>query len=477
MSKQGELVKNTLILGFGKLAAQVSTFALLPIYTIFLSPDEFGVVDLIVSYVALLAPLLMIQLDRAAFRYLIEARGDDVRSRAVVSNTLYIVVPTLVLVGLAYACVAAAVTIPYAPLIAASVVATVFSALSLQLARGLARNDLYALGSIVLGISNLAVSAVLVAGLKMGAEGVLWGLAIANTLTAVVVATGLRLHRYVALDGSASDVAMCKDLIGFAWPLVPSAVSWWFIRTFDRTLVTVIVGVTANGVYAAANKYAAIFTALYGIFDLSWTESASAHINSKGRDKFFSSVYNSSFRFFTAIGIGLIAVTPFVFGFLIGEEFTDARKYIPILVLGAFLNAVVSQYSVVYIAKKLTREVLITSIAAAAISVLMNLILINLIGVMGAALALVASFATMAIWRHHDIKKYVTITFDNWLFIKLGAAFAFTISLYYVDNLYLNIFNLVATIGVAFVLSKKTVMGGAGGVLAKLAARRKSPRG
>ena len=80
---------------------------------------------------------------------------------------------------------------------------------------------------------------------------------------------------------------MQKELIAFSWPLVPSAASWWFIRTFDRTLITVIAGVAANGAYAVANKYSMIFTALYAIFDMSWTESASEHINSKDRDKFF----------------------------------------------------------------------------------------------------------------------------------------------------------------------------------------------
>lgn len=468
MSKNTDLVKNTLVLGFGKLVAQIATFALLPIYTLVLSPDEFGTVDLIVTYVGLLAPLLIIQLDRAAFRYLIEARGNKEQSTIVISNTLYIVGITLLAILILYAGIASIIHIPYAGLIALGVIAMMTSTLLLQFARGFARNRLYAIASIVLGLTNLLVVVVLVVWLKAGVEGALYALAISHVTATTVLFIALRLHRYISISRSVIDRSMQHRLISFAWPLVPSSLSWWFIRAFDRTLVTIIVGVAANGVYAAANKYAAIFTALYTIFDMSWTESASEHIESKDRDKFFSAVYNTSFRFFTSLAIGLIAITPFVFNVMVGEDFMEAKYYIPILILGGFLSAVVGQYSAIYIAKKLTRQVLVTSISAAIISIVLNLVLISVIGTMGAAVALVCSFLVMAIWRHHDIKKYVTVKFESWLFIKIALAFLVTVSLYYIDNTYMNIVNIILTVSIAYLLSQDTLSQGAKKLLAKV---------
>ena len=211
-----------------------------------------------------------------------------------------------------------------------------------------------------------------------------------------------------------------------------------------------------------------IFTALYAIFDMSWTESASEHINSKDRDKFFSGVYNTSFKFFTALAIGLIAITPFIFDVFIGSNFSEAKYYIPILIAGGFLNAIVAQYSVVYIAKKMTKEVLVTSISTAVISVILNVIFINAIGAMGAALALVLSFLVMAIWRHFDIKKYVTITFERLLFTKIIMLFAIVISLYYIDDLYINTICLILTTIIAYLLSRSVIAASLGSVIGKL---------
>ena len=469
MNKSQGLIKNTLILGFGKLVAQVSSFALLPVYTLFLSPGELGFVDLIISYMGLIAPLLIIQLDRGAFRYLIEARtGKKNGSKTVISSALSIVIPVLALALFIYGVLAWSLGIPHAVLIAVSGVAIVFSTLALQFARGLGRNDLFAQGSIALGVVNLVVTAVLLVWFSLGIEGVLYGFAASHIATALFVHIRLRLSSYISLKRPYIDRVMQKELIAFSWPLVPSAASWWFIRTFDRTLITVIAGVAANGAYAVANKYSMIFTALYAIFDMSWTESASEHINSKDRDKFFSGVYNTSFKFFTALAIGLIAITPFIFDVFIGSNFSEAKYYIPILIAGGFLNAIVAQYSVVYIAKKMTKEVLVTSISTAVISVILNVIFINAIGAMGAALALVLSFLVMAIWRHFDIKKYVTITFERLLFTKIIMLFAIVISLYYIDDLYINTICLILTTIIAYLLSRSVIAASLGSVIGKL---------
>lgn len=468
MSKNSSLVKNTLILGFGRLATQLSAFLLLPIYTIFLSPSEFGLVDLITVYITLFVPLLILQLDRAAFRELIASRGDKLRSKMVISNTLRIVLPILLVTAVIYSIIISFVDLSNATLIAAAVLATVMSTLSLQFARGLDRNDVYAKASVITGFTSFAVATALIAGLNMGVSGVLISVTISNLLASAYVFFKVRMAQYISLSQKVVDRTLQKELIQFAWPLVPSAVSWWFIRTFDRTLVSLIAGFAANGVYAAANKYALIINSLYSVFDMSWTESASEHIESKDRDSFFSGVYNKSFKFFTALAVGLILITPFIFHILIGEEFSQAQDYIPLLIIGGLMNALVAQYSVIYIAKKLTKQVLITSVVAAIISVVLNGVLIQYIGALGAAISLVITFLAMAIWRHYDIKKYVNVTFERLIFVKIAGLLIISSALYYVDNVWVDLANLVLVGFMAIVLGREVLLGAFNGVMRKL---------
>ncbi len=468
MSQQSQLVRNTLILAIGKLSTQIVSFILLPVYTIFLSPEQFGVVDLIISYTVLLAPLIMFQLDRAAFRLLIESRGDFKRTRVVISNTMRMVLTSLALVLVAFVILNIFVSIPYGLLIASAITASIFSALFLQFARGLGKNVSFASASIITAATNLTLSVCFVVLLGFGVQGVLWATIAANLIAAGYLFVNLQLNKYISFSSESNNANIRKELITFSWPLVPSAISWWFIRTFDRTLITIILGAAANGIYAATSRYALIFNALYSIFDMSWTESASSHIDSKNRDKFFSDVYNASFRFFASLGLMMIAVTPFIFDIIIGEQFREAYLYIPVLLVGTLFTAAFSQYNAVYIAKMKTKEVLVSSVTAAVVSVTLNIILIPTIGILGAAISSAVAFFIMSVWRHYDIKKYVNITFTGNIFVKLVLAYALTISLYYVDSVYANIINLIVTTIVALLLSKTMVQGGFRKTIAKI---------
>ena len=62
-----ELAKNTAIISVGKICTQVVSFLLLPIYTGILSTEEYGAVDLIITYTSLLLPLSHCNLNRHFF--------------------------------------------------------------------------------------------------------------------------------------------------------------------------------------------------------------------------------------------------------------------------------------------------------------------------------------------------------------------------------------------------------------------------
>lgn len=448
MSRNRDLIKNTFVIAFGKLSTQFVTFLLLPLYTAYLTTSEFGTVELIITYVMLLSPILTIQLEMASFRYLIDARGDETQKRAVISNVLYMIGKGLLLFALVFFLLTRLVNIPYAGLIFGAVLAAIASGLFLQFARGFGDNVKYSIGGVVTGVTTIAVNIWLIVGLGMGAQGMLAGMILGNVAGAIYLFLALKLYRYFSL--SAGDKSLRRSLVGYSAPLVPNGVAWWLINAADRTIITLVLGVASNGVYAVAYKFPLIFTGLFSFFGLSWTESASVHINSPDRDKFFSQTMNASVRLFGSLGIGIIAFVPLVFNLLVASKFQEAYMYIPILIIGSFFNSIVGLYSAIYIAKKMTKQVASTSIIAAFISISFTLIFVNYIGIYAAAFAMGIAFLSMAIWRHYDIKKYITITYDARVFAILAVMFIVVTALYYFNNPLLNFAN--ATIAVLFAL-------------------------
>lgn len=443
-SRQGALIKNALIIAFGKLSTQFVSFLLLPLYTAYLTTSEFGTVDLIITYVFLLAPILTVQLELASFRFLIDARGDDAQKRAVISNVLLVVSRAVLAFAVAFFILTRFITIPYSELIFGAVVAAITSGLFLQFARGLGDNMKFSIASVVTGLTTIIGNILMIVVFGMGAEGMLMAIITGNIAGALYLFVALKLCRYIRL--SEEDKELRRRLLSYSAPLVPNGVAWWIINAADRTIITLFLGVASNGVLAVAYKFPLIFSGLFSFFGMSWTESASVHIDSPDRDKFFSQTMNASIRVFGSLGILMISSIPLVFGIFVGDNYSEAYLYIPILLLGAFFNSIVGLYSAIYVAKKMTKQVATTTIMSAGMSIAFTLAFAQFIGIYAAAFAMVVSYLAMAIYRHYDMKKYINIAYKKQIFVQLAVLYAFSISMYYLNNTVANIISLATVV-------------------------------
>lgn len=453
MSRKSSLVKNTLIIAVGKISTQFIAFFLLPLYTYFLSPEEFGLVDLAVTYITLLAPTLTLQLEMASFRYLVDARDSYERRTLVISNIVYMILPLVLLMVVGFTIYGMVFRFAYYDEMLLSGLALLGANLLLQIARGLGDNKNFAVASILIGLTTALTAVVFIAYLNMRVEGILLSLAAANMIGVMYLFLKLKMYRYIKLG--LKDKTLQREILGYSIPLVPNGAAWWIINVSDRTIITVMINAAANGLYAVSSKYASIFSSIFGIFSMSWTESASLHIDAKDRDEFFSSISNSAVRLFGSLGLGLIAAIPFIFPWLVNESFGEAYLYIPVLVIGALFNAIVAFYSAVYIAKKLTKQVMNTSLIAAGVNIILTIGLIPFFGLYAAAVATALAFLAMAIFRHYDVKKYVVITYEKYVFIVLATLYAIVITLYYMDNLGASISALLIALGATYFLNRR----------------------
>jgi len=452
MNKKKQLAKNTMIIFMGKLCTQLISFLLLPLYTGYLATKEFGVVDLIQTYVTLLVPLITLELEMSIFRYLVDSRGDNKETKKLISNNFFVMGIGLFIFTILYIIVTSFWHFDYRWLILIDIIICTTTGNFLQIARGFGKTVDYSIGCIVTGLTTVVSNIFMIVVLGMGAEGMILSMAIANGMCSLYLFIKLKLYKYINFN--LVDSKLIKSMNKYSIPLIPNGVSWWIVNVSDRTIISFVLGAGANGLYAVSNKFPTILSSLLGIFNLSWSESAALHINSPDRDKFFSDITNTVTKLFTCLGVGMIACMPFVFPILINAEYNDAYNYIPLLVLGSVFNVVICLYSAVYIAKKLTKEVALTSVIGAVINVLFNVLLVKYIGLYAAALSTAISYFVMMMYRHFDLKKYINIKFEKGLVIKTILIFTFSIILYYQNNLVLDIINLLVVVIYSFMMNK-----------------------
>lgn len=465
MSKQSSLVKNTLIIAFGKLSTQFLTFLLLPLYTTYLATSEFGTVDLVMTYVTLLAPIITVSLEMGVFRFLIDVRGDTKGQKQIISTVVQFVVCVLAIATVAYLLVWHFVSIPYGLYALGATVAVIVSNMFLQIARGFGDNVKFAIGGMVAGVTTIAANILFIVVMGIGARGMLTSTILANVACAIYLFVALKLYRYI--DFRIRDKKLLRQLLGYSAPLVPNGASWWAINAADRTIVAVFLGVASNGIYAAAYRFPLVFNGLFSFFSMSWTESASVHINSPDRDTFFSRTMNASVKLFGSLGLVMLAGLPIVFNLFVGTAFREAYLYIPLLIVGSFFNSIVGLYSALYIAKKMTKQVMNTSVIAAVVSVAVSLVGIRFVGLYAPAAAMAVAFFAMAVYRHYDMKKYITIRYEAKTFVVLVLLYAAAITLYYMNTLVGNIVNVVIIGAAALALNRSVVAVLWRGVLSK----------
>ena len=72
MNKYKRLVSNTLILGAGTFASKVIVLLMMPFYTLILSPEQFGVADLVTQTANMIIPLACIGICEGLFRFALD---------------------------------------------------------------------------------------------------------------------------------------------------------------------------------------------------------------------------------------------------------------------------------------------------------------------------------------------------------------------------------------------------------------------
>lgn len=428
-ARNKELIKNTIIIMLGKFCTQFVVFLLLPLYTAYLTTEEFGTVDLIITYVSLLAPLISLQLENGIFRFLIDERQKNNKTNKYITSSLFCL-GLLMIIGVSVIILLSLfININYVYYLCILIAVTMMANYMLQVSRGIGDNVGYSIGSMVAGISSVILNVYFIVFLHTGLYGLLLSQIISNIACTIYLFIRTKLYKYISPNSY--DKKELYELLKYSLPLIPGNICWWIVSISDRVILSNIMGYSYNGIYSVSNKFSNAYITVFNMFNISWVESAALHINDEDKDEFFSSVVNRMFKMFSYCAILIIIIMPFIFNIFVKNDFTDSYNYIPFLMLGSIFNVLLGLISPIYIAKKMTKKIAITSFGAGILNIVINLLLIDQIGIWAAVISTVISYAIMSIIRLIDIRKYVKIKIDFKNVIQVISLFIVTTLIYF----------------------------------------------
>ena len=454
MGRTKDLAKNTLIITVGRISTQFITFLLLPLYTSLLSTDEYGTVDLITTLVQLFIPVVSLMIDQSVFRYLLSCENDS-QKKKIISNAFFVLVGFSSLFIVVYLALMPFIISQYKIWILLILVATTFSNLFLQIARGLKQTTEYAIGSFICSVVTIALNVLCIALIKMGAVGMLLATFLGNVVCCLYLFYRLGIVKYISISTVNKQTTI--DELKYSIPLVPNQLSLWVMNSSDRLIVSFMLGTAANGLLAVSNKFPAIFMTFFNIFQLAWHETGAVHYFDDDRDSFFSETIEKIVVLFATLCMCIIIALPLVFDWFVNISYNDAYYNIPIYMIASLLNVVVGLLGVVYVATKKTLEIAKTTILAAVINFVVNIILIKYIGLYAASISTFAGYFVTMIYRIIDTKKYLKIKYNLKRYIIIGLGIGICTCIYYLNNKMLSVITLPFFIISALWLNKDSV--------------------
>lgn len=455
-STTNALFKNTGIIAIGQISTKVVNFFLLPLYTAILSTEEYGLVDLLTTYSAVIIVIVGLQMNQAVFRFLVTCRDDEDKKREVISTITFTTIIVCTIYAGVFAVIQPFINLECKWFLLWYVIAALFLQTASGIARGLGYNANYAAGNFISASMALVLNVLFIAVLRLGVGMMLTAYIIGPIAGSLFQLWKTKIYRYISIK--AYNRSELKTVLQYSIPLIPNELSWSIIHASDRMVVSAVLSVAANGLVAVASKFSTIYTTAFSIFNTSWTEQVILHYKDKGGAKYISDMFEEMVTFFGCLAIGIVAIMPFIFNILVNKKFDAAFNLIPFYMMAVFFNAIIGMISAIYLIENETKLIAISTMVAAAINLLVDIAFIKIIGVYAAPISSICGYATISFWRLYDInKRHCKIAMPLKKVIALLALSGITFAGYFSRKKFVQIAVLFLVVVGAYLLNRKFI--------------------
>jgi O-antigen/teichoic acid export membrane protein len=378
--------------------SKVIALVLLPLYTRYLTPADYGAAEVMFAAVVTASIVVRFGLIEAILRFYYQADEDPA---AVVRSTF---------AGLFWmATLGALVLLPFATPIAEALLdpkpaevgqmadltriaigglwVLTMSEFMLTLFRLEERARAYFATTILNVLATIALTVVLVVGFEDGAQGLLIG----SYATGAAFVVGLIVLQWRRLS-LRFDPALLRRLFRFGLPTMPAEVSLYLLNFVDRLIIVRSLGLAEAGLYSLAVKFAQAVNVLVRGFQLAWPPLAySIRDEDEARG-----VYATVVTLFAAacawIVAGMWLFSRWIVRALADPKFFDSYEAIGLVSTAVTLYALYLVLVVILGRTGRTEFNFPAALGALAANVVLNLLLVPPLGIVGAGLALVASY-------------------------------------------------------------------------------------
>lgn len=444
MSTIKKLASQTAVYGLSSILGRLLNYMLVPIYTWpgNYAPAEYGIISEFYAYVAFLVVFLMFGMETTFFRFINKSEDKEKTFNQAFSIVLVINILFIVSVLFFSQTIANMMSYPemsnYVIWFGFILMFDATSSLFLAKLRYLEQPKKFAIIQLTSIGVNIVFNLIFIFWFLEGNRDFGIGFVFLANLFSSAVKPAL-LYKEIGKFRFIIDKVMAKAMVIFALPLLIGSFAGIINETLDRILLKKLemgkgleYAQTQVGIYSANYKLSILITLVIQAFRYAAEPFFFAQEKNKDKDKIYSKVM-TYFVILVSLIFLVISLNIDVFKWFVpNEEFWEGLKVVPVLLIANIFLGIYYNQSIWYKLADKTKYGAYIALIGASITIGLNLVLIPIMGYMGAAWTTLVCYATMTLISHYLGQKHYPIKYN---LRKVGLFLGSAIVLFFIGKL------------------------------------------
>lgn len=419
------IAKHFSVYGIANVLDRAIAFLLLPLYTSYLTPTDYGILEILYFTTTIVAIAMGMGVSQAMTRFYFDSDRQSDR-HLVISTTFFSLGTLSILTAAVFTLSSGWVSRLLFETDAYSLhCKVIFITLGLGFLHDVSNNyfrvekksirlTVFSLSKLLL---TIGLNILFLVGLGMGVLGILLG----TLLSSLVI--GITMITFVLRDvGFGFSLPLLKNMVRFGLPLIPSSTASYLMIASDRYFVKEFVTLQETGLYSIGYKFGAFVSDFVtSAFIQIWHPRRFEYFDKDDSERIFARIFTYFIGLVTAMALALSLFAKEILQVMTTEAFWPAHQIVSIVALAHVFHAMYYHFEIAISYFKKTTYFTYINISTALFNLAMNFVLIKNYGMWGAAYSTLLTYIARATLVYYFSNRLFPMVFEKGRIFRLVA--------------------------------------------------------
>ena len=454
-NRKTTIIKNTVLLGIGSFSTKLLSFIMVPLYTYYISPKEYGQVDIYITILSMLYIVISLQSIESSFRFIQDCKDEEDKSIAL-TNAFFISLVGILFFSLIMIIIEMRIDFEYTTIFILYTTTAIWYNLFLHTIRAMKQMVVFTAVGIVSTFIQFAANIYFVVSISLGNVSLLISPIITNIICLILLFYKTNILKYVNLNKV--SISEIKRHLHYSLPLIPNSIGIWLMSSIGRIILLYYYGEEEVGLLAFTLKFPLLLESLSSIFFLAWQVSAISEYDSEDRDEFATDIFNQFSIFLLSTILVLLPMIKITIFYLMGESYIKSWIYVPIFLIGLIFHSFAQFFSMGFLGAKKTKGMFYSVAIANIVFLLIGFVLANSMKIMGIGIAYAIAELVYFLYIKNKVSPYLCIEINYKKHFVYFSCILGVIYCYYAFNVMFQLVPFIIGLVIIVISNKQLIL-------------------